>query len=202
MHYGLKGLCSLRMKAARPTRIFALLCGLLVAAGVPAQEDEEQAAELPVAPVPSSLQQDWWEYFEGTPQEVEQRIGIFAAQVNEQISGLGAQNQQRAPAIVQAVRDNLQVYLSLLGDVEIQPQELPERAAAYSLDELLQTAATAREARVAANAAEMQEVVRAADEETVANVLARAESGENGSGAHVVSNAGCQRPTGPAATSP
>jgi small-conductance mechanosensitive channel len=144
------------MKAARPTRIFALLCGLLVAAGVPAQEDEEQAAELPVAPVPSSLQQDWWEYFEGTPQEVEQRIGIFAAQVNEQISGLGAQNQQRAPAIVQAVRDNLQVYLSLLGDVEIQPQELPERAAAYSLDELLQTAATAREARVAANAAESE----------------------------------------------
>ena len=142
------------MKAARLTRLFALLCGLLIVTAVPGQEGDEQ--DLPATPTPLSLEQDWWAYFEGAPDEVEPRIEQFLEQLDAQISGLGAQNQEIAPATLQAIRDNLQVYLSLLGAVENQPQEMPPQSATYSLDALLETAALARDVRVAADAAETE----------------------------------------------
>ncbi len=139
------------MKIARPNWLAPLLCGLLVAAPTVAQETDENAP--PQLPEPASLEQDWWSYFEGSPENVGPRIETFLAQVNEEIAGLGARNQELAPAIVDAVRDNFEVYLSLLGEVEAEPQTLPEPQATYSIDEFLDAAEMAREARFAARAA-------------------------------------------------
>jgi hypothetical protein len=139
------------MKIARPNWLPLLLCGLLVAASTAAQEPDESAP--PMVPEVASLEQDWWSYFEGSPEEVAPRIETFLAQANEEIAALGAQNQELAPAIVGAVRDNFEVYLSLLGEIEAQPQKLPEPQATYTIDELLEVAEAAREARFDASAA-------------------------------------------------
>ena len=106
-----------------------------------------------MVPEVASLEQDWWSYFEGSPEEVAPRIETFLAQANEEIAALGAQNQELAPAIIGAVRDNFEVYLSLLGEIEAQPQKLPEPQATYTIDELLEVAEAAREARFDASAA-------------------------------------------------
>jgi potassium efflux system protein len=139
------------MKIARPNWLAPLLCGLLVAASTSAQESDESTA--PEFPEVASLEQDWWSYFEGSPEEIAARIETFLGQVNEGIADLGARNQERAPAIVDAVRDNFELYLSLLGEVEAQPVRLPEPQPTYSIDDLLEIAATAREARFDAAAA-------------------------------------------------
>ena len=97
------------MKIARPNWLAPLLCGLLVAASTAAQESDESTA--PQLPDVASLEQDWWGYFEGTPGEISPRIETFLSQVNEEIAGLGARNQELAPAIVDSVRDNFDVYL-------------------------------------------------------------------------------------------
>ncbi len=146
------------MTNARPILAFSLiLCGLLAFASSPAQEPEQATAPLP--PNVAALDPDWWSYFEGAPDEIEPRVGLFLGQVNDQISGLGAQNQELAPAIVEAVRDNLEVYVSLLRGVDTQPQRVPEAAPAYAINELLDAAAIAREARLAAAEAD-NEVTR------------------------------------------
>jgi small-conductance mechanosensitive channel len=61
--------------------------------------------------------------------------------------------------VLEAVHDNLEVYLSLLGDTDLLAEILPEPAASYSIDELPAIAAIARSATAAA-AAEEQEVQR------------------------------------------
>jgi len=139
------------MKIARPNWLAPLLCGLLVAASTAAQESDESAP--PEFPEVASLEQDWWSYFEGSPEEIVARIETFLGQVNEGIADLGARNQERAPAIVDAVRDNFELYVSLLGEVEAQPERLPEPQPTYSIDDLLEIAAAAREARFDAAAA-------------------------------------------------
>ena len=145
------------MKSARPILPLTLLLGILVAVSTQAQETDENAAPIP--PEFSSLNQDWWSYFEGTQEDVGPRIELFLQSVDDQISTLGAQNQEIAPAVLEAVRDNLQVYLSLLSGFEIQREGLDEPAASYSVDELLTIAESARDARSAAADAQL-EVVR------------------------------------------
>jgi small-conductance mechanosensitive channel len=145
------------MKPRRPTLFFTLLFGIFAAVAAPAQEAEQ--SEPPSPPDFASLGQNWWAYFEGSQEEVGTRIETFLESVNDQISNLGAQNQEIAPSVVEAVRDNLEVYLSLLGGFEIQKEARPEPAASYSIDDLLTVAATSREARSAARDAEL-EVVR------------------------------------------
>ena len=145
------------MKAARSTFLLTLVFGVLVAASSLAQESEENPAL--VAPNFASLQQNWWSYFEGSQAGVEPRIQIFLDNVDQQISNLGAQNQETAQSVIEAVRDNLEVYLSLLGDMDLLSEILPEPAASYSIDKLAAISATARRA-VAAAAAEELEVQR------------------------------------------
>jgi small-conductance mechanosensitive channel len=142
------------MIAVRLTRFFALFCGLLLVASALAQEEEP--ATPPPLPEVSALETDWWDWFEGEPEDAEQRIDAFLDRLNEQVAGLGAQNQLVAPGLIQAVRDNLQVYTTLLNEVEIEPPVLPLQTDTYSLDDLLNIAATAREARAAADSAESE----------------------------------------------
>jgi potassium efflux system protein len=142
------------MKAVRPILFLALIFGLLAGVAAPAQETEEDAARTP--PDLASLDQEWWGYFEGTPEEIEPRIEAFLGSLEEDIAGLGPVNQQVAPTIIQAIRDNLEVYLSLLDGPDIEPRTMPEPATTYSIDELLEIAADARDARVAADTAESE----------------------------------------------
>ena len=112
------------MKAKRPILLLTLFLGLFVAVASPAQDAAPDAPPAP--PNFQSLTQNWWSYFEGTQDELEPRIETFLERVNGEIAELGAQNQELAPAIVEAVRDNLDVYLSLLDEVDIRREPLPE----------------------------------------------------------------------------
>jgi len=145
------------MKSTRLTLLVTLLLGLLAAVSSPAQETEE--ITVPVPPDFAELQQNWWSYFEGSQADVEPRIGDFFAKLDDEIPLLGAQNQETAQSVLEAVRDNLDVYLSLLGDTDLLSEILPEPAASYTIDELPAIAAIARSAAGAA-AAEEQEVQR------------------------------------------
>ena len=136
------------MKAARTSLLLTLLCGISLALPSLAQDAQESAP--PALPDFASLEQDWWTYFEGAQEDVGPRIETFLGRVNNQISNLGAQNQEIAPAVLEAVRENLEVYLSLLSGFEIQRGAVPEPATQYSLDELLTIAAGARESQSAA----------------------------------------------------
>ncbi len=139
------------MNTARLNRLAGLCCALLLAQSAVAQEDDESTE--PVPPALASLEQDWWSYFEGDAGEIGPRVEVFLDRINQQISELGPQNQELAPAIVEAVRDNLGVYLSLREPIDVEAASLPEADPVYSLEELLAIAHTARDARVAATAA-------------------------------------------------
>ena len=142
------------MKAARLTLPLALVLGLLVASSSTAQEPE--AATAPSPPDFESLSQNWWDYFEGSQEEVGPRVETFLARANDEIAALGAQNQELAPAVLEAVRDNLQVYQTLLGGLEIQRDVLSAPEEAYAIDDLITVAARARDARAAADEAGLE----------------------------------------------
>ena len=142
------------MKAARTSLLLTLICGISLALPSLAQDAEESAP--PALPDVASLEQDWWTYFEGAQEDVGPRIETFLERVNNQISNLGAQNQEIAPAVLEAVRENLEVYLSLLSGFEIQRGAVHEPATQYSLEELLTIAAGARESQSAADDAKLE----------------------------------------------
>ncbi len=135
-------------------RYLRLTLSFLFLLSAPAFAQEEDAPEEPTLPELSSLQQNWWQYFDGAPDVVRARSDAFLERVNAQISGLSAQNQTVAPPILEAVGDNLSVYVTLLEEVELETQTLPEPASTYALDDLLDVANAARDARLAADAAE------------------------------------------------
>jgi len=136
------------MKIAPSTRILALLLGILIAVSSPAQEVEDSAAATP--PDLSSLQTDWWAYFEGPRDEVEPRTDTFLQDVGVQIADLAPQNQEIAQSVLDAVRGNVTALLDLSYESELTLQELPPAAVDYSIDDLLRLAAEAREARSSA----------------------------------------------------
>jgi small-conductance mechanosensitive channel len=147
------------MKATRPiSRLIALLLCALLAVGSAAQEagDEPQS---PSAPNLLSLQKNWWIYFDGPQSEVKLRVSEFLAIVESQTADLGPQNQLIAQSILDAVRDNLDVYVKLLDTRELKLLELVEPAASYTIEELFMLAANAREAESVA-ASEQLEVER------------------------------------------
>lgn len=140
------------MKTSQSSRLLAILLAMIVAAGSSAQEAEEEVA--PPAPDFSSLQSNWWPYFEGPGEVVEPRATEFLNSVELQIADLAAQNQEIAASLLEAVRANMTAYLTLLDDTELTSQELPPPAVNYSLDDLLDLASSARDAQ--AEAAEEQ----------------------------------------------
>ena len=145
------------MKIVPATRFLILILGVLAALNSGAQEVEERSA--PAVPEPASLEANWWTYFEGTRDEVEPRVEDFLDSANSQIADLAPQNQEVATSVLAAVRNNLSAYLNLMGEAEPAVVELPPDAVSYSIEELLQLAATARDASEAA-ADEQLEVSR------------------------------------------
>jgi small-conductance mechanosensitive channel len=142
------------MKIARSALFVALLLSTLVAVNSPAQESENAAA--PISPDLKSLQSNWWTYFEGPREAIEPNIDAFLEDVGSQIPGLAPQNQEIAESVLAAVRDNFTAYLDLLDDTAVAPQVLAEPAESYALDELLELAATARDARSNATEAQLE----------------------------------------------
>ena len=132
------------MNTLRRTPYLLLLLGLVLSASVMAQQPEE-AAE-PALPDLSSLQNNWWAYFEGPRDEVEPRKDAFLAAAGTQIAELAPQNQAIAQTILDAIRDNFSALLPLLDDAEVAAPDLDPEAASYSMDELLSIAAQARRA--------------------------------------------------------
>jgi len=133
------------MNISQSSRLLALLLAMLIAASSLAQDVEDNT--VPAAPDFSSLQTNWWPFFEGPRDEVETRSDEFLGSVETQIAELAPQNQEIAQSVLEAVRANVTAYLSLLDDTELVPQELPPPAVNYSIDDLLGLAATARDAR-------------------------------------------------------
>jgi small-conductance mechanosensitive channel len=139
---------------ARTILKLLLVAGAL--AGATSQAQQPISIATNAAPEFPTLRQDWWAEFEGAPEDVEPRIASLLEQVEGQIPDLAVQNQATASAVLQAVRDNFAVYVSLLGGVDIEKQALPEPAASYTIDELLDVAAQAREAQAAADDARIE----------------------------------------------
>jgi len=134
------------MKPARQNYVLSILLSLLLTASGFAQEQEADATTEPAAPKLSALPNNWWGYFEGSKAEVEPRVNSFLNVLAAETADLAPQNQQIANSVLGAVRDNLNALLALLDDTEHKAQELPPAAISYSIDELLQLAATARDA--------------------------------------------------------
>jgi hypothetical protein len=136
------------MKLMHSTRYFALLLCMLFAAGSFAQDAEES-----VDPAPhdlTSLETAWWSEFEQPDDDTKSRVGAFLAKMGTQIAALQAPNQAIGEAILESVRDNFSAYLELLEEDAPKPKELPPPADSYSIEDLLQMAAVAREARAGA----------------------------------------------------
>jgi small-conductance mechanosensitive channel len=142
------------IRRTSPARLLLLLWGLFVAASGLAQE--AQVPEPPAQPDLASLQQNWWAYFEGAPDVVGPRVDAFLEETSRQLVSLGALNQEAGSANLEAVRDNLRVYLSLLRDPGIEARQLTEPAPVYTVEELLETAARSREARLLADDARLE----------------------------------------------
>ena len=136
-------------------RRFLFVCLVIsTVASAPLHAQETTATAAPEAPDLSELGSNWWNYFDGEPEQIKPRVDEFLAIANDEIAALGARNQELAPGIVEAVADNFEVYLALLEDVDFETKVLPEAAATYTLDDLLGVAEAARDANDAATAAD------------------------------------------------
>jgi small-conductance mechanosensitive channel len=151
------------MRIALPSRMLAVLLSVLAVVPVSAQE-AEQAAPLS-APAFDELSGDWWLYFEGMREDVEPRVESFLAGVAEQIPDLGPANQEVARGVLDSVVNNFTALLNLRDAEEAAVQELPAEAIGYSIEDLLQFAAMAREAsaEVAADRVEVDREQRVLD---------------------------------------
>ena len=127
---------------------------MLVAVTGAAQEAKDNTQ--PAAPDLASLQANWWSYFEGTRAEVEPRVKIFLDATATRIPKLAPQNQEAAQSVLQALRDNFGAYLDLLDQTPFTPEQLPDQAVNYSVDELLELAGKARKASDAAGMEELE----------------------------------------------
>jgi len=128
----------------KSTRFLALLLGLLVATSCPAQG--ANGSDEAIEPNLSSLQANWWDYFEGSREQVQPRVDSFLDDVGIQIARLAPQNQAIAETLLDAVRGNFTALLPLLDDPELTLPQLAPEAVSYSIEELLRLAAAARNA--------------------------------------------------------
>jgi small-conductance mechanosensitive channel len=137
------------MEIARASRLTVFIVGLLAAINVAAQETP--AEQSPAVPILDALETSAWAYFEGTRDEAEPRISAFLETANGQIADLEPQNQETAQSVLNALSDNFAALLNLMDDAEPASLELPPEAASYSIEQLLEFAAIAREAETTAD---------------------------------------------------
>ncbi|NIL92893.1 MAG: mechanosensitive ion channel [Woeseiaceae bacterium] len=135
------------MRIAPRFRLLPILLSLLVAPHLFAQETEQ--LDEPALPELSSLETNWWEYFQGSREDVEARITVFLERASDQVGNLSAENQDVAQAVLDSVRNNLAALVNLLDEAEPTVQALSPEAAGYSIEDLLRFAAMAREATAA-----------------------------------------------------
>jgi small-conductance mechanosensitive channel len=121
------------------------MLALLPAAVALAQDNAE--AEPPAEPQLASLQANWWTFFQGDEATVAPRVANFLEKASGTINEMQPQNQEAADSVLDAARDNFSAYVALLEESQPLPQELPEAAVSYSLDELLALGKAARDAR-------------------------------------------------------
>lgn len=136
------------MLAKQSTRYLALIVSVLFSTGVLAQEEEE-VEEIPT-PDLQALQSEWWSFFEGPREQVESRIAAIDEMVSAQIADLEVQNQEIASSLLGTVRNNFVAYLNVLDTTDVAMPGQPPEAISYSLEELLELASIAREARTGA----------------------------------------------------
>ncbi|MGB5510624.1 MAG: mechanosensitive ion channel domain-containing protein [Woeseiaceae bacterium] len=129
-------------------RLVTLLLVVCALPGAYAQQANEATTTKP--PEIRSLETSWWAYFEGSRDEVSSRIDGFLANVTAQIAELAPANEPVARSVVDAVRDNLDAYLILLEEDELDLIALPSPALSYSIEDYLKLAAVARDARAEA----------------------------------------------------
>jgi len=132
--------------------VVTLLIGALALSSANAQEADEGTA--PEAPGLTSLENSWWAYFVGSRDEITPRVDGFLETAALEVADLEPANEPVALSVLDAMRDNLDAYLVLLDDDELDLIELPPAALSYSIDDYLKIAAAARGAR--AEAAEEQ----------------------------------------------
>jgi len=142
------------MAHRQSSRILALLVGVLLTVGAPAQDAEESDAAVP--PDLNSLQANWWAFFEGPTDEIQPRIDLFLDGVDVQISDLGVQNQEIAASTLNSVRDNFTAFVNLLENTDVAMPTQPSPAAGYSLTDLLRLATVAREANMGATEEQLE----------------------------------------------
>ena len=136
------------MRTACSKRHLVLLIFLLLTAHSYAQEAEESVDPAPLDL--TSLEAAWWSQFEQPAEDTKSRVDAFLAKIGAQITALEAPNQVVGEAILESVRDNFSAYLDLLDEDVPEPKELPPPADNYSVEDLLQMASIAREARASA----------------------------------------------------
>jgi len=136
------------MTISIPKRLLALLLCSALATSSFAQDTEESVDATPLDL--TSLETSWWSHFEQPTDDVKPRVDAFLINISAGIAALQAPNQALGEAILDSVRDNFSAYLDLLNEDTLEPRALPPPADSYSIEDLLQMAAIAREARASA----------------------------------------------------
>jgi small-conductance mechanosensitive channel len=130
---------------------------LLFACALPGAYGQQADEATPTAPPEiRSLENSWWAYFKGSRDEISPRINRFLDNVATQIAELEPTNEPVARSVLDAVRDNLGAYLVLLEEDELDLIELPSPALSYSIDDYLNLAAVARNARAEAEQEQLE----------------------------------------------
>ncbi|MGI9221425.1 MAG: mechanosensitive ion channel domain-containing protein [Woeseiaceae bacterium] len=145
------------MKQTQWLRCALFALGLLATSFATSQESEDPAqVQIPEL---NTLHSTGWAYFAVPAGEIEERAEAFFAQVEEQLAELAPQNEEVAIALLESVRDNIAAYAVLLEEPEIASRVLETAPLSYGIDQLLQLARDARDARASA-AEEQVEVQR------------------------------------------
>jgi potassium efflux system protein len=144
-------------------RLFHLFVSALVlvplVAAAQVADDNQPPGQSPIPRV-ESLETGWWSYFEGRPDQVATRIDAFLDQAGEATADLPATDQVDAESVLAALQTDLDAYRALQSEENAQRRILEEALSVYTIDELLNLAATQRSAAQAA-IADRLEVERA-----------------------------------------
>jgi len=129
--------------------LLLLIAALMVITGY---AQEEPAGEAPPSPPDlRNLGSGIWAYFEDTGDEDPRlRVESFLEGVETEIVNLRAPNQEIARSILDAMRDNMNAWLELIGEQEEEIAALPPPEENYTIVRLLEVAAESRDAQATA----------------------------------------------------